>query len=394
MPRYPYAKRRKVSYERRGRAFYFAHKVRGRRYVPVANRRGNQMRAGVRRRYMTRDQYLPRKLGYQMITGGRRGGSMITRTSRARASGLGLKGRSTVLYVTEGTLETATDFLMGQDQIWPVETICGHPQHIAKFCFRMQPFVSHEAVDVECKHSLQGISDGTNFHAFSAVHVNEAHPDIVERMRNYSSFRIKSVRIELTIVPNSGDTNNWGDAMTNFEIFRVESSYDKFNVNGVNGGTSTTFQANVAAKRGPIQQVMRRMPHFKQKDFIPGNPIRQQFGAYGKGVQHFVLFNKVFPPPSDTSRSIVTGATDAVNPGEWDMRAVHDPNYANAFEVMQDGTLRAGALYVYVSKIGTSSSSLGTQVLAQNKEPLRWKTWYEIELKDPVDQTFFNPPPV
>lgn len=358
------------------------------------NRRGQQMRSGPRQIYHKSTSYLPRKIGRYTMRPGRKRGGIVTRTSRARGTGLGLRGRASVLYVTEGLVFSSASFTTPVPNIWPSEAICGHSTFVVKFCVRMQPFVSHEVLDSSCKHSLQGITDGTNFHGLTEFHVNETHPDIVEQMKNYSSFRIKSCRVEITILQTTNSVQNWGNTATNQEAFRVCWSYDKYNVNGLNGGSSTAFISNPAVKVGPSLETMRRMPNFGSKDFIPGDAsVGPQIGSYGQDVKHWVIFNKQFPLPPRTSRSIVTGATDAVTPGEWDMRAVHDPRYANAYEVMQDGTLRAGALYVYAWNISTPTKTAASQVLTIAGYPMRIKTWYEIELKDPVETTFINDTP-
>lgn len=348
-------------------------------------RRGvGTFRAGLRRTHLEAQSYLNRKLGRQKFTQGKRGKGMITRSSRSRGTGLGLSGRANVRYVTESLVSTNVNFTSAP-YIWPADTICGSTVHVAKLRVNVQPFPTESTLDAACKFSLSGVSDQVNFHGFNFGWVMQTHPDIVEQMKNYATFRVAAMRVEVTILPSENDENTWGSTTTNMGTFRIECAWDRFDVSGLNSTTSDTFGANVARKFGPSLEIMRRLPHYKQKDFRPGGfPAEGGIGLFGDGVTAWVLFNKKFPQPSRTSRTIVTGATDAVNPGEWDSRAVHSTLYNNAYEVMQDSTLRAGALLVYAHRIN-DRMSIALDTLALNKHQLRFKTFYDIELKDPVE---------
>lgn len=335
---------------------------------------------------LTRGNYAPFRLsgtGWRSFRPGPKGRSMISRTSRARMPGIGVFGRTSVLYPTE-VLCRAQNIEAMAPNLWAAEDVCGHFKYIAKVAVKMQPFCH---VDAGCRHSIQMKSNGANWNGLMAIHSLMDHPDLVKRMEQYSSVRVKGVRVELYVNPYASNINGLGGPLNQLDTYRIHSAYDKYDTTGdavITGGQSVSTQKSVSL------DVMRRLPYYKSFDVIGGASTDI---TAGKVQRAHVLLNIVFPPPGKTSRTIVTDATDAVLPGEWDSRSIHTGTYANAYTLLQNPTIRAGALLIYMSRItGTADGARQdiwrtTSQPTQGYYPFRIKTWFDLEFKDPLEST-------
>lgn len=340
---------------------------------------------------MTRSNYAPYRLGgtgWRSFRPGSKGKSMISRTSRARMPGIGVHGRTTIRYPNEILCKAQNVEAMGPN-LWAAELVCNHSKYVAKVAVKANPFCY---ADTQCRHSVQMKGDGTNWNGFIGIHSMMEHPDLIARMKQYSSVRIKAMRVELYMNPYGSIINGLGGPTNQLDTYRVHSAWDKYDVSG--DGVIAGSQV-VADQKAISLDIMRRLPYYKTFDIIGGSSTDI---TAGKLQRAHVLLNVVFPPPAKTSRTIVTDAGDAVLPGEWDSRSIHSGTYANAYELMQNPVVRAGALLVYLERVSGPIDGdretiwrIGSQG-ADGYYPFRIKTWYDIDLKDPLLSTGHTDP--
>ena len=208
-------------------------------------------------------------------------------------------------------------------------------------------------------HSVSPVVDAAGNACSLSAHQGEDYPDIVAVSQRYASMRVAGLRVALHLFgqgvsTSTGSGVGWQKA-TSLQM-QVRAAFDRLDNQPGDTAAATDAvtepDANAVLAPAGLPKMMtletfRRMPYYKEFNWNPSSTVNTKAVVFKK-----VLFSRHFPVSRGLETinpigNVTSGpARQTVLPGQWDHNPIYDTTYANAFERAQDGTGRAGALYV------------------------------------------------